>query len=83
MAGSGDAANFVGGGSGSRSHLGLERGEFGLELRDEFLFAGDGTKSNNCLVETVAGKIEHGELEIGLGGEGGIGSGSDTGVDLT
>ena len=82
MAGSSDAANFVGGGSGSRGHLGLERGKFGLELGDEFIFSRDGAEAGDRLVEAVAGEIEHGELEIGLGGEGGTGSGSDTGVNL-
>ena len=51
-------------------------------MGDEFIFPRDGAEAGDRLVEAVAGEIEHGELEIGLGGEGGTGSGSDTGVDL-
>ena len=51
-------------------------------MGDEFIFSRDGAEPNDRLIEAVTDEIEHGELEIGFGGEGGTGSGGDTGVNL-
>jgi len=77
-----NASEFFRRRGGLAGDFGSERGEFCLELGDEFVATWDGPEAGDGLGEATGSEVEVGELELGFEGESGVGTVGDPGVDL-
>ena len=77
-----DFFEFVWGGGGFPGDLGPQRREVRFQLGDQLVLARNGAEPGNGLVEAATSQFESGELQGGLGGEGGTARGGKLPVDL-